>query len=403
MQKPIKQSTVVLISIVCFVLGVRFGTQGSFRNVLPVTGSGVVLSDPEHQADISQLWSTWNVLNKYYIAPKELTAEKLIQSAAAGLVAGAGDPYTQYFTKKEGEEFDESLNGHLEGIGAQLELQDGLVVITHPLKESPAERAGLLANDVIGSVNGEDVTGWKLEQVVAKVRGPKGTQVTLIIYRKGEVKPLTFTITRDEIRVPSVESHVEKTASGSVGVLALRQFGENSLAEVRDGMKDFMAKRVNAVVIDLRGNGGGYLEGAVGIASLFLKEGVVVTVERRDAEPRQHNVTGDPLIPFLPLAVLIDGGSASASEILAGALQDHHRATVVGTKSFGKGTVQEIYELPNGDSVKVTVARWITPNGKNLGKEGVHPDLNVEPSIADLKAKKDVQLQAALKAVFEKR
>ena len=396
------RSTAFLIGLVLFGLGVRLGNSLErlpWSPVHTITGSGGVLTNPETEADLDQFWETWHVLLDTYIDPSEMETQKLLQGAVEGLVRGVGDPYTVFLTKKETQEFDDSLNGRLEGIGAELQEKEGIIIVTKPLKDSPAERGGLKPGDIILKVDGELVEGWTLSEVVSHVRGPHDTKVTLSILRKGNTQPIDLTFTRAEIRIPSLETSTQKTASGTVGVLALHQFGETSINEVETALKEFTKAKVNGVILDLRGDGGGYLDGAVGLTSLFLKEGVVVTVERRGGGKDVLRVTGNPLVPDLPLVVLIDGGSASASEIVAGALQDHKRATIVGEKSFGKGTVQEIYPLTSGDAVKVTIARWITPNGKNLGKESIVPDVTVAPSAVPA-VTVDMQLKRAIDVLF---
>ena len=217
----------------------------------------------------------------------------------------------------------------------------------------------------------------------------------LTILRESEMNPKQLTIVRDDINIPSVESEVLKTQSGSLGYIALNQFGDNSVEEFKEALEAFQRTPVGGLIVDLRFNGGGYLEGAVDVASLFLPRGKIVSVQRRGTDLEHHYAYGRPLFPDKPLVVLINQGSASASEIVAGALQDHKRATIIGMKSFGKGTVQEVVDLPGGSSLRVTTARWLTPEGKNLGKEGVHPDIIVDRSAEDFEKERDPQLDAA--------
>lgn len=408
------RAQVVLASVFTLLVGWQIGVHGEQQRMIKrfdlppevITGTGKLIIDPEKEADISLLWSVWRQLLQSYIAPQEMDPLALVRGAAAGLVEGVGDPYTVFLPPQEAKAFHESLDGKLEGIGAELREQDEFIAIVHPIKGAPAERAGLMKDDVIMKVNNESIAGWSIDTVVSKIRGPKGTNVTLEIYRKGQAKPLQFTITRDTIVVPSVEGKVVKTQTGSVGVIALSQFGEDTVNEVRQAIaavrKEDSAS-IQGLIIDLRGNGGGYLEAAISITSMFQKSGTVVTVEKRGEQPDVRTVSGNPLEPSIPLAILINEGSASASEILAGALQDNHRAVIVGMKSFGKGTVQEVHDLPDGSTLKVTTARWITPAGRNLAKDGVHPDVVQDVTSADIEAKKDPQMDAAYKAVFQRK
>lgn len=346
------------------------------------SASGITVKDPQRDVDISLLWDVWEKLNDFYIEPQKLQVTPLVYGAAEGLTRAVGDPYTVFMTPKENEEFREGLAGNLEGIGAELTMRDKLVVIVSPLKGSPAERAGLMPRDVILEVDGESTEGWSLSQVVSRIRGPKNTSVRIGVGRPSSdhgAKPIEFTIIREAIHVPSVESHVIVTGGKTMGYVALNQFGESSIAELRKELQAFKDARASGVILDLRNNGGGYLDGAVELASLFLRSGDVVQVERRQEEADIQRVSGQALLPDTALVVLQNEATASASEIVAGALQDNGRATIVGKKSFGKGTVQEVIGLSGGASLRVTVARWLTPNGKNLGKDGVHPDIEIEP------------------------
>lgn len=376
------------------------------------SSSGVVLRDPRREADISLLWDVWDTLLEQYIDPQKLQVTPLLYGAAEGLVRGVGDPYTVFMTPKENADFREGLAGNLEGIGAELTVRDGLVIIVTPLKGSPAERAGLQPKDVIVEVDGQSTDGWSLSQVVARIRGPKGTTVKIRVGRE-KAGVLDFTITRAAIHVPSVEANIIETGGKVFGYAALNQFGEKSIAELKIELQKFKDRRIDGIVLDLRNNGGGYLDGAVDLTSLFLRAGTVVTVERRGGGREAQGVSGNVLLPETPLVVLQNEATASASEIVSGALQDHKRATVVGTKSFGKGTVQEVIDLSGGVSVRVTVAQWLTPAGKNLGKEGVRPDIVVEMPKAPAEGTKapavgapwdwktDPQLSAAVKILLK--
>lgn len=360
------------------------------------SGSGqTVQEDPEQEVDLSLLWSVWRLLQKQYIEPAKLETKTMVFGAVSGLVASIGDPYTLFMTPQDTKVFENALSGTLEGIGAQLDLKNGHVLVVAPLKGSPAEKAGLQSKDDILSVNGTSVEGLSLENVVALIRGPKGTSVTLEVLRGSSLQPLTLTMLREAIHIPSVESSVVKTATGSIGLVALNQFGDDSVAELRKALKALPVKELKGLVLDLRFNGGGYLDGAVDLVSMFQPSGTVVTVAKRNGDPDVHIVSGSPLLPDIPLVVLINGGSASASEITAGALQDSKRATIIGTQSFGKGTVQELIELPGGSSLRVTTAHWLTPSGHDLGKKGVTPDFIVDRTLEQYQSGYDPQLLAA--------
>lgn len=358
-------------------------------------GSGSVISgDPAVHADISLLWEVWRTLQHYYISPEKLTSNTMIFGAASGMVESLGDPYTVFMTPSENKEFINGLQGELEGIGAELTMKEDAIVVVAPLKNSPAEKAGLLPQDIIVTVDGQDVSGLRLDQVIMRIRGEAGTSVMLEIYRDGEDDLLEMAITRARIHIPSIETDVFETSSGTLAYLALNRFDDELTGEIERALTDF-PDDIDGLILDVRFNGGGLLDSAVEVASFFLKEGKVVTVERRGADADEQFVSGRPLMPDVPMVVLINEGSASASEILAGALQDHGRATVIGKQSFGKGTVQEIVDLPGGASMRVTTARWLTPNGLDLGKTGITPDIEVDRTSEQIRNDEDPQLERA--------
>ncbi len=361
-----------------------------------LTGSGAVTEHPESDADLRLMWRVWHLLLDNYVDPGKLQTQKLVRGATAGLVKAVGDPYTLLMDPQENDNFRDGLSGTLEGIGAELIDRDGEIVVVMPIKGSPAQRAGLLPDDVILNVNGESTEGMTLQDVVSKIRGPKDTSVQLEVARAKSRDFLAFTIVRDEIHIPSVESKTIPVKDGEIGYVSLNQFGDSSIDELRQVFQSFQDQKVKSIILDLRYNGGGYLDGAVDLVSMFLKEGKVVSVQHRSGDPENHFVSGSPLFPDIPFAILVNEGTASASEITAGALQDYGRATIVGQKTFGKGTVQEVIDLPDGSSLRVTVAHWLTPKGKDLGKEGVHPDIVVDRTKEDIDAKRDPQLDAAV-------
>ncbi|HRH93823.1 MAG TPA: S41 family peptidase [Candidatus Peribacteria bacterium] len=416
MSRSLRLFSMVMLPLIMLALGWQLGMRSEQQRLTSErdriaelfsgeTGSGkTVMSDPEKEVDISLLWSVWRLLNRNYIEPDQLKMNTMVFGAVSGMVSAVGDPYTLFMTPTDNKQFQDTLSGTLEGIGAQLEMQNGQVIVVAPLKGSPAEKAGILPRDVIVKVGDKDVADMKLEEVVSMIRGEKGTPVTITVLHDKARQVTTMTMTRDAIHVPSVESKLIKTThSGSIAYVALNQFGNDSIAELRTALQAMPLKDVKGVVLDLRFNGGGYLEGAVDLVSMFVADGKVVSVERRGGTTEEHFVKGGTLVPeTLPVAVIINGGSASASEITAGALQDHKRAKIVGTQSFGKGTVQEVIDLPGGSSLRVTIARWLTPDGHNLGKKGVTPDIVVDRTVEQFQANKDPQLDTAVEWVTDK-
>ncbi|TSC80476.1 MAG: Carboxyl-terminal protease [Candidatus Peregrinibacteria bacterium Gr01-1014_25] len=397
---------VVCLLIISLAIGWRLGGQAE-RVHLAVEHERIaelfrqsddaVTDDPEKSVSLDLLWSVWRLLQDHYIDPGDLKRGPMVYGAVRGMVSAIGDPYTSFLTPEEHAEFQEGLDGHLQGIGAELSTRDGLIVIVSPIKKSPAERAGLLPGDIITEVDDWPTYGKTLAEVVKRIRGKRGTTVTLTIERDGEREPVSVTITRADITVPSVELRYQKDKQGVIAIAEVNQFGSDTTAELTSALRDVLRHgNISGLVLDLRYNGGGYLTGAVEMSSLFLTKGKVVTVERREGEPQRHYVDGRPLLPDLPMVILINEGTASAAEIVAGALRDAERATIVGTKSFGKGTVQEVIELPGGSSLRVTTAHWLTPSGRNLAKEGITPDVVVERTKEDREANRDPQLDAAI-------
>lgn len=413
MMKILRPVVFGLLPLVALALGFQIGASYEFHQLSSerarmeelsaLTGSGhVVQNDPEQEVNLSLLWGTWRLLQRHYVAPEELTVDAMVYGAVSGLVAAVGDPYTMFMTPVDTKNFDNALAGTLEGIGAQLDLADNQVIVVAALKGSPAEKAGLLPKDTIVRVNDTELDGLTLENVVSMIRGPKGSVVTITVGRKGKAEPLTLTMTREAIHIASVESSTKVTPQGTIGVVVLNQFGDDSIAEMKKALAAF-PKNIKGIVLDVRYNGGGYLEGAVDLVSMFLPSGEVVTVHRRDVSPEVHRVTGQTLFSETPLVVLINGGSASASEITAGALQDQKRATVIGTQSFGKGTVQEILDLPGGSTLRVTIAKWLTPAGQDISKKGITPDIVIDRTTEEYRAGKDPQLDAAIAVLSGKK
>lgn len=345
------------------------------------------------KVDMQLFWDVWGLLAGRYVDPNALDYKNMIYGAIRGMVFSLGDPYTTFLTPKENREFQESMNGTLEGIGAELTLRDGLITVVSPLKGSPAKLAGIQPEDVILKVNDEDVQDFTLEQVVMKIRGPKGTKVKLTLGRKGESEPFDVEIVRQTININSVEWKMVD----NIAHIELNQFGGKTKEEFTKAISEILLKRPKGIVLDLRYNGGGYLDGAVDIVSEFVEKGKVVSVKKRNSEEDEViYVTGKARVAKVPLVVLINKGSASASEIVAGAIRDSGRGITIGETSFGKGTVQEVENLIDGSSLRVTIAKWYTPNNVNISVVGITPDIEVVRTIEDIKASRDPQLDAAL-------
>lgn len=377
-----------------FMLGWNAGVnhdqiqQGVSANTVVMTPTGQT-----ETVNMQLFWDAWNILSSNYVDPHALVTEEMIFGAIKGMVYSLEDPYTSFMTPKENREFQESLQGHLEGIGAELTLRNGMLTVISPLKNSPAQRAGLRPEDIIYQVDGESTEDMNLEQAVMKIRGEKGTVVVLTVIRKNYSEPIDIRIVRDEINVNSIDWEMEN----GIAIIEINQFGDSTKQEFSKAISEILAQRPEGVVLDLRYNGGGYLEGAIDIASEFLEDEKVVTIKKRNPEEDEViYVNGQARMASVPLVVLINRGSASASEIVAGAVQDHNRGTVMGENSFGKGTVQSVENLIGGSSLRITIAKWFTPNDQNINETGITPDIIVERTIEDIEAGKDPQLEKAV-------
>jgi len=353
-------------------------------------------SSGQPAADLSLYWNVWKLVSDMYVDEKALNKQTMVYGSIKGMVSSLSDPYTVFMTPDETKEFDDSLNGTLEGIGAELTVKDQVLVVISPLKNSPAEKAGLLPGDIVYKIDGTMTSDMTLFDAITKIRGAKGTVVTLTILRKGKNDPIDIAITRDAVNVESVS--MEDKGNG-IFYIAINQFSDNTKTEFDDIVQKILLKEPKGIILDLRYNGGGYLDGSVDILSDFLKgKQSAVTIKRRDPKDNETMfVTGNAPLSEVPLVVLVNKGSASASEIVAGAIQDHKRGILIGEQTFGKGSVQEVDKLPDGSSLRITIAKWYTPNDKNISEVGITPDIVVPFTDKDAEAKKDPQLDAAVK------
>jgi len=339
--------------------------------------------------DLSTVQTTYRTLKANFDGT--LNTDDLMNGASRGLVAAAGDTYTIYMDSKEAEDFNKDLTGNIGGgIGAEIGSRNNKSTVIRTLGDTPAQKAGLQAGDVIVSVNDESTQSWSVDDTVNKIRGDVGTTVKVTVLRGTE--PKDFSITREKITAPSVESRMD----GTIGIMTMSRFDDTTANLARAAAQDFKNKGVTGVILDLRGNGGGLLTAAQDVAGLWLDNQVVVS-ERTNGKVTDELKSGsDTVLKGIPTVVLVNGSSASASEIVAGALQDHNAATLIGEKTFGKGSVQKLINLPNGSVLKETVARWYTPNGKNITKQGITPNKTVPLTADDVNAGRDPQLDAAL-------
>jgi carboxyl-terminal processing protease len=372
--------------MVVFLLG--WGLGAGKIHISAFSGLNSQNSNLPNSLDMSSVQEVYRALRDNYDG--ELDTDKLLDGMKSGLAQSTGDPYTEYMNAEQAQDFRNDLNGTFSGIGAELGKEGDSIVIVSPIADYPAAKAGLQAKDIIVSIDDKPTTGMTLSEAVNAIRGPSGSQVKLKVIQDGAEKDIT--ITRENITIPSVKWEV----TDGIGYMTISTFSEDTPGLAKQAAQDFKNQNVKGVVVDVRGNPGGLLDSSVAIASLWLPKGTPVLSEQRGGKViKSYDATGDAILQGVPTVVLIDDSSASASEILAGALQDNKAATLIGTTSYGKGSVQSLIQLPSGGVLKVTIARWYTPEGQNIDKEGITPDQKVDRSIDDIKANRDPQKDAA--------
>ena len=365
------------------------GLPGPAPETGPATSSDAPPYEREALLDDIQM-----LLEQDYVEPSDINETKMLYGAAQGLVASLGDPNTAFVEPISTSIIDEDMTGSFEGIGASVDMIDGQLVLAEIMPNSPAEASGLQAYDIVLAVDDVSLEGKTVLESVALIRGPKGTVVRLLIQREGRDEPFVVPVTRDRVEFQTVETRM---LDGNVAYLRLADFNAVAQKQVRQGLQDLLKQEPTGLVLDLRGNPGGYLQAAVDIAGEFLPRGtLVLTEELRDDDTKEYRVRRSGVALEVPLVVLVNGNSASASEIVAGAIQDHERGALVGTQTYGKGSVQITHSLEDGSSLRVTVARWLLPDGKHLDGEGITPDEVVEFTQKDREAGADPQLDRAV-------
>ncbi|MDO8466768.1 MAG: S41 family peptidase [bacterium] len=395
-------AVLLAISVVggSFYVGYRSGQQ----DPRVVTVKGITnVDDADIKVDFGVFWQVWEKLKEQHIDGGTVKDKDLVYGAVHGLTASLKDPHTVFFPPADAKKFEEDVSGHFGGIGAEIGTRDEQLVIIAPIKDSPAERAGLLPKDKILKVGDVVVAQMDVNEAVKLIRGEIGTKVTLTIMRDGFKAPKDFTITREEIKSPTLDWDVKE---GNILHIKLYSFNENAPNLFYRAILDGSVRGADGIVLDMRNDPGGFLEVAVNLAGWFFPKGsVVVTEAFRDGNDRVFRANGNAALKDIPVVVLINGGSASASEILAGALRDLKGSILVGEKSFGKGTVQELQTLKDGSSLKITVAKWLLPKGSAIEKVGLIPDVEVKMTEEDFKNDNDPQLTKAmeiLKTLFLK-
>jgi carboxyl-terminal processing protease len=393
MIRGILRVLIMTVLALVFVSGAFAGgyavSQQFFRPTPPPSGG---LPD-SWQPSLQVFWEAWKYIKQdFYKAPTDETG--MMYGSIGGLVQSLGDPHTGFSEPKTAAINSSQLQGSFEGIGATVEMREGRLTVVSPIKDSPAEKAGILPNDVILQVDDTVIQNMDVNAAVSLIRGPKGSTVKLLVQRT-KVPNFTVSIVRDTIRTPFVESRmIEGT---TLAYLRLNEFGATAPDEMQSALKELLTNKPTGLILDLRRNPGGYLNVSVDVAGLFLKNGQTVLIEKtKDGKAQEFKTRGNGIAGDIPMVLLVDGGSASASEIVSGALKDYARATLIGTKTFGKGSVQNVHSLSDKSELRVTIAHFFSPKGNEINEVGVTPDIEVQITDDDVANKKDPQLDKAV-------
>jgi carboxyl-terminal processing protease len=390
---------VTFLVVACLAVGFVGGyvTHGIAVNLPGISTQASSSSTSSTDELFKPFWDAWQIVHDEYLV-QPVDDEQMMQGAIRGMMDSLGDPHTGYMNPVEYSDASAPLEGY-SGIGAWVNTEGEFLTITEPIKGSPAEAAGLKPGDQIIAINGEDMTGTLAELARQKVLGPAGTEVVLTIQREGVDQPFEVTITRAQITIPSTEYRM---LDNNIAYIRLNAFSDTTGSELHTALTDLLAQNPTGLVLDLRNNGGGYLDQAIQVASEFLPDGVVTYEEFGDGTRNTYNVSGNGIATDIPMVVLVNEWSASASEVVSGALQDHGRAQLVGVTTFGKGTVQNWIPLTDNEgAIRVTIARWLTPNERNVTDTGLTPDVEVQLTDEDVQAGVDTQLNKAVEILLQ--
>jgi len=382
-----------------FFVGFDYGTEHP-KNIIVREVQGIE-NGKDESVDFSLFWQAWEKIRSKHVEGEKAAAQDLVYGAIEGMIGALDDPNTVFFNPEDSEKFNEDISGNFGGIGAEIGIRDKKLIIVAPLKGTPAERAGLKTNDHIIKIDDTFSDNLDVFEAVKIIRGEPGTSVILLIKRESEEKTREVKIAREVITIPTVDFTMKNDARGNkIAHVELYNFNSNTSFVFYQKMVEALQAKADGIVLDLRGNPGGYLEVAVDIAGWFLEKGEVVVIEKfKSGEEEKFFTNGNTALKDIPVVVLMNEGSASASEILAGALRDNRGSKLVGTQSFGKGTVQQLEPLKGGSSLKITIANWLTPKGTIIEKNGLAPDFMVEFGEDDIKNEKDPQLNKALEVL----
>lgn len=390
-----KSYGVVFLLILAFIIGWRFGGNkaGAQQEDVPsVAGVNSISSEYKGDTDFQLFWDLWQDIKENYVH-QPVNDIDLYYGAMQGILAATGDQYSGFFTPEMASSFDEELSGTFSGIGVEIGRRNDVIVVIAPLEGSPGAQAGLKPGDIIVAIDGEDALNISLDEAVSKIRGEEGTSVTITVISKDADEPRELTVTRNKIE--HVGMRWEFREDG-IAHLRLSSFDSDTENLLNLFIREVQKEEVKGIVLDLRNNPGGFLEMSIEVASEWIENGVIVKERDLDEEDRVHQARGKARLAAIPTVVLVNQGSASASEIVAGALQDYGVATLVGEQTFGKGSVQKYDQLQDGSAYRLTVAVWLTPNDRQIDKEGIAPDILIEMTEDDFNSDRDPQLDKAI-------
>lgn len=393
-QNPFKLIIAILLFGSVYFLGYLHGHGNLvYQNGLTPKYVKQSLGQPE-SVNFSLFWDTYNKIQSDSL--NKLDQQKALEGSLKGLVSSLDDPFSVYLTKDESTQFYDDLNNKFEGIGAELTMKDGVLSVISPLKDSPAQKSGLKPRDQILSIDGKDVKLIDLTSAVGMIRGKQGTTVSLVVLTPGDKESRNIKITRQSIQAESV---TKETVDNNIALIRINQFSEDTSKLTKRIANDLSAHKPNGIILDLRNNPGGLLDSSVDVASLFLDKGTVLIEQDKNGKKKEKPTSQDAILKDIPMVVLINDGSASASEIVAGAIKDRERGKILGQKSYGKGTVQDLIELKDGSTLRLTIAQWLTPNGTTINHEGIKPDIEGED---DLKTDNDELVDKAVSVLNQK-
>lgn len=403
-RKNFKFFTIIVLISISFYAGTLYNKYRSSKSASSSAIESLLIKSHDKEqpqnVDFSLFWEAWNLLNDKYVDTAKLDRQKMIYGAISGMVKAVGDPFSSFMDPEESQQFSQDLEGMFEGIGIEIGMKNDILTVISPLADSPAEKAGLRAGDKILKVGDKLATDMTIDEAVSMIRGPKGTEISLAILHEKSNTPVEVKIVRDQINVKSVK--LEWKDNG-IAVVKISKFGDDTVSGMNQAASQIVSQKAKGIILDLRNNPGGYLEAAIDVSSKFIPQGkIVVFEEERGAGKKDYPARGGDILDGIPVVVLVNGGSASASEITAGALRDDLGTELIGKKTFGKGSVQELEKLTGGSNLRVTIARWLTPNGDYIMEKGIDPTIDIDLTDADYNADRDPQMDKAMEVIREK-